>query len=108
MKYPDNCFADNFYDILSVMSQSQVVGVRISQDGKMIKSMEVGVSHESGLGDLIDKLRQVQGDTNEYLTQLISENGNSVGDQGDEEEDDAEDDSDEEIVGPDNKVPKLQ
>ena len=90
------------------MSSSQVVGVSVSQDGKMIKSLEVGVNHEAGLGDLIDKLRQVQRDTNEFLTQIISDNGNGVSDQCDDDEDDVEDDSDEEIAEPDNKVPKLQ
>ena len=90
------------------MSSSQVVGVSVSQDGKMIKSLEVGVNHEAGLGDLIDKLRQVQRDTNEFLTQIISDNGNGVSGQCDDDEDDVEDDSDEEIAEPDNKVPKLQ
>lgn len=67
------------------------------------KSFEVGVSHEDGLGDLITKLRQVQRQTNEYLTNVISESGADAKDDNDECED--EEESDEE---PENKVPKLQ
>ena len=67
------------------------------------KSFEFGVSHEDGLGDLITKLRQVQRQTNEYLTAVISESGADAKDDNDECED--EEESDEE---PENKVPKLQ
>ena len=68
-----------------------------------MKSIEVGVSQEDGLGDLITKLRQVQRETNEYLTAVISESGADTKDDHDDCED--EEESDEE---PENKVPKLQ
>ena len=68
-----------------------------------VKSLEVGVSQEDGLGDLITKLRQIQRQTNEYLTAVISESGADAKDDNDECED--EEESDEE---PENKVPKLQ
>ena len=83
------------------MSLSVVVSQAASR--AEVKSFEVGVSQEDGLGDLITKLRQVQRQTNEYLTAVISESGADAKDDNDECED--EEESDEE---PDNKVPKLQ
>ena len=83
------------------MSLSVVVSQAAS--GAEVKSFEVGVSQEEGLGDLITKLRQVQRQTNEYLTAVISESGADNKDDNDECEDEGE--SDEE---PENKVPKLQ
>lgn len=83
------------------MSLSVVVSQAAS--GAEVKSFEVGVSQEEGLGDLITKLRQVQRQTNEYLTAVISENGADTKDDNDECEDEGT--SDEE---PENKVPKLQ
>ena len=83
------------------MSLSVVVSQAASR--AEVKSFEVGVSQEDGLGDLITKLRQVQRQTNEYLTAVISESGADAKDDNDECED--EEESDEE---PENKVPKLQ
>ena len=74
------------------------LSVSISQPGAgggQVKSIEVGVSREAGLGDLIQKLRQVQGETNEYLTNIIGSDGSGAGakDEPDEcDEDDEEDD----------------
>jgi len=78
----------------------------IKQDGKEIKSivMPCGSSEE-----IIEKLKEVQVETNEFLTDLIlksSKNGSS----GDVKEDTEEDDDDEEESDsnePDLKVPKL-
>ena len=83
------------------MSLSVVVSQAASR--AEVKSFEVGVSQEDGLGDLITKLRQIQRQTNEYLTAVISESGADAKDDNDECED--EEESDEE---PENKVPKLQ
>ena len=83
------------------MSLSVVVSQAASR--AEVKSFEVGVSQEDGLGDLITKLRQVQRQTNEYLTAVISESGADAKDDNDECEDKEE--SNEE---PENKVPKLQ
>ena len=86
-------------------SMSQSLSVGISQSGTQIKSCEISVN-TSDLSDLIEKLRQVQRDTNEFLTELISDNG--VSDAADGEEDDDEEDSDENTEEPEVKVPKLQ
>ena len=83
------------------MSLSVVVSRATS--GAQVKSIEVGVSQEDGLSDLITKLRQVQKETNEYLTAVISESGADTKDDNDDCDD--EEESDEE---PENKVPKLQ
>ena len=83
------------------MSLSVVVSQAAS--GGQMKSIEVGVSQEDGLSDLITKLRQVQKETNEYLTAVISESGADTKDDNDDCDD--EEDSDDE---PENKVPKLQ
>jgi len=83
------------------MSLSVVVSQAAS--GAQVKSIEVVVSQEDGLSDLIIKLRQVQRETNEYLTAVISESGADTKDYHDDCED--EEESDEE---PENKVPKLQ
>ena len=72
------------------------LSVSISQPGAgggQVKSIEVGVSGEAGLGDLIQKLRQVQSETNEYLTNIIGSDGSGTGAKDEEcDEDDEEDD----------------
>ena len=83
---------------------SQSVSVNISQSGTQIKTCEISVN-TADLGDLIEKLRHVQRDTNEFLTELISDNG--VNDAVDDEEDE-DGDSDENSDEPEVKVPKLQ
>ena len=83
------------------MSLSVVVSQAAS--GAQVKSIEVGVSQEDGLGDLITKLRQVQRETNEYLTAVISESGADTKDDHDDCEDEEES-----VEEPENKVPKLQ
>ena len=54
----------------------------------------------------MEKLRQAQAETNQFLTELISESGSD--DKDIDNEDDEEEDSDSEVVEPENKVPKLQ
>lgn len=77
----------------------------IKQDGKEMKSIVIpcGSSEE-----IIEKLKQVQVETNEFLTDVIlksNKNGNSGDVKEDTEEDDADEDSD--SNEPDLKVPKL-
>ena len=72
------------------MSLSVVVSQAASR--AEVKSFEVGVSQEDGLGDLITKLRQIQRQTNEYLTAVISESGADAKDDNDECEDEEESD----------------
>jgi len=85
------------------MNQSVVVNV--SQAGKEIKNIELSVA-DADLGNIMEKLRQAQAETNQFLTELISENGSD--DKDIDNEDDEEEDSDSEVVEPENKVPKLQ
>jgi len=81
------------------------VVVNVSQAGKQIKNVELSVA-DADLGNIMEKLRQAQAETNQFLTELISENGSD--DKDIDNEDDEEEDSDSEVVEPENKVPKLQ
>ena len=90
------------------------LSVSISQPGAgggQVKSIEVGVSREAGLGDLIQKLRQVQSETNEYLTNIIGSDGSGTGakDEPEDEECDEDDEEDDQTDNePRNKVAKMQ
>ena len=79
---------------------SQSVSVEISQAGNTVKTLELGVT--SDLGDILAKVREVQQQTNDFLTQLISEQGADLND--DENNDDQEDSDDE----PEVKIQKTQ
>ena len=84
---------------------NQSVSVSLSQAGKHIKTLNSGVEREAGLGDLLEKVRLVQQQTNQYLTELISEAG--ADDRSDDiDEDDV--DSDEEVEEPETKIAKTQ
>ena len=87
------------------------LSVSISQPGAgggQVKSIEVGVSREAGLGDLIQKLRRVQSETNEYLTNIIG-SGTGAKDEPEDEECDEDDEEDDQTDNePRIKVAKMQ
>lgn len=78
---------------------SQSVSVEISQAGNTVKTLELGVT--SDLGDILAKVREVQQQTNDFLTQLISEQGADIN----EEDNDDQEESDDE---PEVKIQKTQ
>ena len=83
---------------------SQLSGI-ISQHGKEIHKMERSVDQSGDLGSLVVDLRELQKNTNEFLTGLlnVSDEKSDIIDEGDEGEE-----SEEEVKEPDNKLLKLQ
>ena len=83
---------------------SQLCGI-ISQNGKEINKMEKGVDSSGDLGPLEGALRELQKNTNEFLTGLINNSDDKSGtvDDGDEGEE-----SDDEVKEPENKFLKLK
>ena len=83
---------------------SQLCGI-ISQNGKEIHKMEKSVDSSGDLGPLVGDLRELQKNTNEFLTALInnSDDKRDIVDDGDKGEE-----SDEEVTEPENKLLKLQ
>ena len=88
--------------ILIVMSGADL-SVVVSQAGNEIKRLDSLVNLEDGLGDLVQKVRSIQSETNQFLTSLLSEQDIAEGDKDydDEEESDVENE-------PESKIPKIQ
>jgi len=78
----------------------------ISQSGKEIHKIELSVDSSEDLGSLVSQLRELQKNTNEFLTGLI--NGDSSENNGDMLDGDDDGESDDEVDEPENKVPKLE
>lgn len=79
------------------------LSVVVSQAGNEIKRLDSLVNLEDGLGDLVQKVRSIQSETNQFLTSLLSEQDIAEGDKDydDEEESDVENE-------PESKIPKIQ
>ena len=84
-------------------AMSQLSGT-ISQSGKEIHKVELSVDGSGDLRSLVSQLRELQKNTNEFLTGLINE-GSS--DANGELIDDIDGESDEEVPEPAIKVSKL-
>ena len=83
---------------------SHLCGI-ISQNGKEIHKMEKSVDSSGDLGTLVNDLRELQKNTNKFLTGMI----NNSDDKSDTVEDGDEcEESDEEVKEPKNKLLKLQ
>ena len=78
------------------------LSVVISQAGKEVKRLESSVKLKDGLGDLIEKIKSIQSDTNQFLTSLLSED-EIAADDNDEDEEESDVESE-----PESKVPKIQ
>lgn len=79
------------------------LSVVFSQQGKEVKRLDVSVSREAGLADLIEKVKSVQSDTNQFLTSLLSEQDIANDDNNDDDDDVSDIESE-----PESKVPKIQ
>ena len=88
--------------ILTVMSGADLSLV-ISQAGKEVKRLDSSVNLQDGLGDLVEKVKAIQSETNQFLTSLLSEQDIAE----DDKEDDEEEESDFETE-PESKIPKIQ
>lgn len=86
------------------MSSSDL-SVVFTQTGKEIKRLDVSLSNEGGLGELIEKVKIVQSETNQFLTSLLSVHDIANDDNNHDDEDDDLSDVESE---PDSKVPKIQ
>ena len=86
-------------------SSSSDLSVLFSQAGKEVKRLDVSVSKEGGLGDLIEKVKIVQSETNQFLTSLLS--AHDIANDDNNHDDDEDDLSDVESE-PESKVPKIQ
>ena len=81
------------------------LSVVFSQAGKEVKRLDVSICKEGGLGDLIEKVKSVQSETNQFLTSLLSAHDIANDDNnGDEDDDDLSDVESE----PESKVPKVE
>ena len=85
----------------SVMSGADLSLV-ISQAGKEVKRLDSSVNLEDGLCDLVEKVKSLQSETNQFLTSLLSEQ-----DIAEDDKDDEEEESDFETE-PESKIPKIQ
>ena len=79
------------------------LSVVFSQQGKEVKRLDASVSREAGLADLIEKVKSVQSDTNQFLTSLLSEQDIANDDNNDDDDDVSDIESE-----PESKVPKIQ
>ena len=86
----------------TVMSGADL-SVVFSQSGKEVKRLDSSVSLQDGLGDLVEKVKSIQRETNQFLTSLLSEHDVAE----DDKDDDEEEDSDVETE-PESKIPKIQ
>ena len=93
-----------FSEILIVIVMSGAdLSVVISQAGNEVKRLDSSVNLQDGLGDLIQKVKSIQSETNQFLTSLLSDQDIAEDDKDydDEEESDVENE-------PESKIPKIQ
>ena len=93
-----------FSEILIVIVMSGAdLSVVISQAGNEVKRLDSLVNLEDGLGDLVQKVKSIQSETNQFLTSLLSDQDIAEDDKeyDDEEESDVENE-------PESKIPKIQ
>ena len=95
----------HFPEILNFLVMSgAALSVVISQAGKEVQRLDRSVSlQNNGLGDLVEKVKSIQSETNQFLTSLLSEHDVAE----DDKEDDEEEESDLESE-PESKIPKIQ
>ena len=79
------------------------LSVVISQAGKEVKRLDSSVSLQDGLGDLVEKVKSIQSETNQFLTSLLSEHDIAEDDKDDVEEEESDVESE-----PESKIPKIQ
>ena len=91
-----------FPEILIVMSGADL-SVVISQAGQEVKRLNSSVNLEDGLGDLVEKVKSLQSETNQFLTSLLSEQDIAEDDKDQEEEEESDIESE-----PECKIPKIQ
>ena len=79
------------------------LSVVISQAGNEVKRLDSSVNLQDGLGDLVQKVKSIQSETNQFLTSLLSDQDIAEDDKeyDDEEESDVENE-------PESKIPKIQ
>ena len=93
-----------FSEILIVIVMSGAdLSVVISQAGNEVKRLDSSVNLQDGLGDLVQKVKSIQSETNQFLTSLLSDQDIAEDDKDydDEEESDVENE-------PESKIPKIQ
>ena len=91
-----------FPEILIVMSGADL-SVVISQAGKEVKRLDSSVNLQDGLGDLVERVKSIQSETNQFLTSLLSEQDIAEDDKDHDEEEESDVESE-----PENKIPKIQ
>ena len=80
------------------------LSVVISQAGKEVQRLDRSVSlQNNGLGDLVEKVKSIQSETNQFLTSLLSEHDLAEDDKDDDEEEESDLESE-----PESKIPKIQ
>ena len=95
-------FSEILIFIFIVMSGADL-SVVISQAGKEVKRLDSSVSLQDGLGDLVEKVKSIQSETNQFLTSLLSEHDIAEDDKDDVEEEESDVESE-----PESKIPKIQ
>ena len=80
------------------------LSVVISQAGKELQRLDRSVSlQNNGLGDLVEQVKSIQSETNQFLTSLLSEHDLAEDDKDDDEEEESDLESE-----PESKIPKIQ
>lgn len=79
------------------------LSVVISQAGKEVKRLDSSVNLQDGLGDLVERVKSIQSETNQFLTSLLSEQDIAEDDKDHDEEEESDVESE-----PENKIPKIQ